>query len=123
MRNQRATSQTRQAEDEHASGDEALHRLEELFYEKALADPVLKTLFTKRAPPPRRSPDLVHCRILRRPRPVHPQPRLPAHHQRERFIAVYLEALDKAGLPGDEPFRRAVREHVEFGDRRHEVPV
>jgi hypothetical protein len=30
---------------EHAGGDEALHRLEELFYDRALADPILKTLF------------------------------------------------------------------------------
>jgi hemoglobin len=37
--------------------------------------------------------------------------------QRERFAAVYLESLDEAGLPGDEPFRRAVREHIEFGTR------
>jgi hemoglobin len=33
---------------QHAGGDEGLHRLEELFYDKALADPLLKTLFTKR---------------------------------------------------------------------------
>ena len=35
--------------------------------------------------------------------------------QRERFVALYLEALDEAGLPDDEPFRAAVRSHVEFG--------
>lgn len=35
---------------EHAGGDEALHRLEELFYAKPLADPVLKTLFTRPMP-------------------------------------------------------------------------
>jgi len=35
---------------DHLGGDEALHRLEELFYKKALADPVLKTLFTERVP-------------------------------------------------------------------------
>jgi hemoglobin len=35
---------------EHAGGEEALHRIEELFYSKALADPVLKTLFTERRP-------------------------------------------------------------------------
>lgn len=34
----------------HAGGDEGLHRLEEIFYRKALADPVLETLFTKRVP-------------------------------------------------------------------------
>jgi truncated hemoglobin YjbI len=35
---------------EHAGGDEAIHRLEELFYDKVLADPILKTLFTERIP-------------------------------------------------------------------------
>jgi hemoglobin len=35
--------------------------------------------------------------------------------QRDRFVALYLEALDEAGLPDDEPFREAVRSHVEFG--------
>ncbi len=34
---------------EHAGGDEAPHRLE-IFYAKALADPVLKSLFTERRP-------------------------------------------------------------------------
>jgi hemoglobin len=29
---------------EHAGGDEGLHRLETIFYDKALADPVLRTL-------------------------------------------------------------------------------
>jgi hemoglobin len=33
---------------EHAGGDEALHRLEELFYARALSDPVLKDVFTER---------------------------------------------------------------------------
>jgi hemoglobin len=37
--------------------------------------------------------------------------------QRERFVALYLKALDDAGLPGDEPFREAVRAHLEFGSR------
>ncbi|HEX3833058.1 MAG TPA: hypothetical protein VHW04_13870 [Solirubrobacteraceae bacterium] len=36
--------------DEHAGGDEGLHRLEEIFYAKALADPVLKPLFTELLP-------------------------------------------------------------------------
>jgi hemoglobin len=35
---------------QHAGGDEALHRLEELFYKKVLTDPVLKTLFTTHGP-------------------------------------------------------------------------
>ena len=30
-------------------------------------------------------------------------------------MTLYLEALDEAGLPDDEPFREAVRSHLEFG--------
>ena len=37
--------------------------------------------------------------------------------QRERFVALYLDALDKAGLPPDRPFREAVRSHLEFGSQ------
>ncbi len=113
---------------EHAGGDVALHRLEELFYDKALADPVLKTLFTKRVPthvehltwftaesfggPDRFTHELGFQHII----DVHRHLNI-TEEQRARFIALYLEALDEAGMPDDEPFRQAVREHVEFGAR------
>jgi hemoglobin len=35
---------------EHAGGDEAIHRLEELFYNKVLEDPILRLVFTERMP-------------------------------------------------------------------------
>lgn len=35
---------------ERAGGDEVLHRLEEVFYSKALNDPILRTVFPKREP-------------------------------------------------------------------------
>jgi hemoglobin len=111
---------------EHAGGDEGLHRLEELFYEKALADPVLNTLFTKRVPthvdhltwftaesfggPDRFTRRLGFQYII----DVHRRLNI-TDEQRERFIGAYLEALDEAGMPDDAPFRQAVREHVEFG--------
>jgi hemoglobin len=113
---------------EHAGGDEGLHRLEELFYAKALADPVLRTLFTKRVPthvdhltwftaesfggPDRFTRELGFQYIIE----VHRHLKI-TDEQRRRFIAAYLEALDEAGLPGDAPFRQAVREHVEFGSQ------
>lgn len=112
----------------HAGGEEALHRLEELFYGKALADPVLKTLFTKRVPthvdhltwftaesfggPDRFTRDLGFQYMI----DVHRHLKI-TDEQRERFAELYLESLDEAGLPDDEPFRQAVREHVEFGTR------
>jgi len=111
---------------EHAGGEQALHRLEEVFYEKALADPVLKELFTTRVPthvehltwftaesfggPERFTSGLGFQYIIE----VHRGLKI-TDEQRERFVAAYLAALDEAGLPDDAPFRQAVREHVEFG--------
>ena len=111
---------------DHAGGDEALHRLEELFYEKVLADPLLRGLFTERVPthvdhltwftaesfggPDRFTRNLGFEYII----DVHRHLAI-SDEERERFVALYLEALDEAGLPNDEPFRQAVREHVEFG--------
>jgi hemoglobin len=113
---------------EHAGGEEALHRLEELFYDKALADPVLKDLFTERVRshvdhltwvtvesfggPDRFTRELGFQYII----DIHRGLKV-TDEQRDRFVALYLEALDEAGMPDDQPFRRAVREHVEFGAR------
>ena len=113
---------------EHAGGEDALHRLEQLFYDKALADPVLRDVFTERVPthvdhltwftaesfggPDRftREVGFAHLIDVHRHREI-------TDEQRDRFVALYLEALDEAGLPDDEPFRAAVREHAEFGAR------
>jgi hemoglobin len=111
---------------DHAGGDAALHRLEELFYDKALADPLLRRLFSERVPthvdhltwftaesfggPDRFTASLGFEYII----DVHRHLEV-TDAERERFVALYLEALDEAGLPDDEPFRQAVREHVEFG--------
>jgi hemoglobin len=113
---------------EHAGGDEALHRLEEIFYTKVLADPVLRTLFTERRPhhvehltwftaeslggPDRFTQELGFRHII----DVHRGLEI-TDEQRERFVALYLEAVDEAALPDDEPFREAVRSHIEFGSR------
>jgi hemoglobin len=111
---------------DHAGGDEALHRLEAIFYEKALADPILKPLFSERVPthvdhltwftaesfggPGRFTKELGFQHII----DVHRHLRI-TDEQRERFVALYLEALDESGLPDDGPFRQAVQSHVEFG--------
>jgi hemoglobin len=111
---------------DHAGGDEALHRLEELFYEKVLEDPVLSKLFTERKAthvdhltwftaesfggPDRFSRKLGFQYII----DVHRHLEI-TDEQRERFVALYLDALDDAGMPNDEAFREAVRSHVEFG--------
>ncbi|WP_067716025.1 group II truncated hemoglobin [Nocardia yamanashiensis] len=109
-----------------AGGDEALHRLEEIFYDKALADPVLREVFPVRQPthvdhltwftaesfggPARFTRELGFAYII----DAHRGLRI-TDAQRQRFVEVYLESLDAAGLPADEKFRAAVREHVEFG--------
>jgi hemoglobin len=111
---------------EHAGGEEALHGVEELFYSKVLADPVLKALFTERRPghvdhltwftaesfggPDRFTRDLGFQHVI----DAHRHLRI-TDEQRQRFVALYLEALDETGLPDDEPFRQAVRSHLEFG--------
>ncbi|CAO5227493.1 group II truncated hemoglobin [Frankia sp. AgKG'84/4] len=111
---------------EHAGGDAALHRLEELFYQKALADPVLSKVFTERVAthvdhltwftaesfggPDRFSREIGFQELIA----IHRHRRI-TDEQRERFVEAYLAALDEAGLPDDAPFRAAVREHVEFG--------
>jgi hemoglobin len=113
---------------EHAGGDEALHRLEELFYAKVLADPMLSTLFPERRPhhvehltwftaesfggPDRFTRELGFDYIVQAHRGLQI-----TEEQRQRFVELYLEAFDEAGLPDDTPFREAVRSHLEFGSQ------
>ncbi|MCK9877023.1 group II truncated hemoglobin [Frankia sp. AgPm24] len=111
---------------EHAGGASALHRLEELFYERALADPVLSRLFPERVAthvdrltsftgesfggPDDFSRETGFQYLI----DVHRHLQI-TDEQRDRFVETYLRALDEAGLPDDAPFRTAVREHIEFG--------
>ncbi|GAA3264246.1 group II truncated hemoglobin [Nonomuraea helvata] len=110
----------------HAGGDEGLHRLEEIFYAKVLADPLLQALFPEAKPhhvrnlswftaesfggPDRFTRDLGFKHII----DVHRHLRI-TEEQRKRFVDLYMEAVDEAELPADPAFRKAVREHVEFG--------
>jgi hemoglobin len=111
---------------EHAGGDDAIHHLEEIFYDKVLGDPVLSAVFTEKVPthvdhltwftaeafggPDRFSRELGFRYII----DIHRHLRI-TDEQKRRFVTLYVEALDEAGLPGDEPFRNAVRSHLEFG--------
>jgi truncated hemoglobin YjbI len=95
---------------EHAGGEEALHRLEELFYSKVLADPVLKRLFPTRQPhhvdhltwftaesfggPDRFTRELGFEYLI----DVHRGLEI-TEEERQRFAELYMEALDEAGLP------------------------
>jgi hemoglobin len=113
---------------EHAGGEEAIHRLEELFYSSVLADPVLQPLFgAGRAEhvdhltaftaesfggPDRFSRELGFDHLIA----VHRNLKI-TEEQRRRFVELYMAALDEADMPDDEPFREAIRSHVEFGSQ------
>src|SRR3954451_8165229 len=113
---------------EHAGGEEGLHRLEQIFYDSVLADPLLQPLFgagqshhvdhltsftsESFGGPDRFSREVGFAHLIA----VHRGLRI-TEEQRERFVELYMAALDATGMPDDEPFRNAVREHVEFGTR------
>jgi hemoglobin len=113
---------------EHAGGEDALHRLEQLFYDSVLRDPLLQPLFGDGQPlhvdhltmftaetfggPDRFTRELGFQHLIE----VHRGLEI-SEEQRERFVELYMAALDAAGMPDDEPFRTAVREHAEFGSR------
>lgn len=114
---------------EHAGGFDALHRLEEIFYISVLNDPLLQPLFGAGQPhhvdhltaftaesfggPDRFTRELGGFDALIA---VHRHLKI-TEAQRQRFVELYLAALDAANLPDDEPFREAVRQHIEFGSR------
>ena len=111
---------------EHAGGEEALHRLEQLFYDSVLRDTLLQPLFGEGQPqhvehltmftaesfggPDRFSRELGFRHLIDVHRGLHI-----TEEQRRRFVELYTAALDAAGLPTDPAFREAVLEHIEFG--------
>ncbi|MEV0340626.1 hypothetical protein AB0H49_16490 [Nocardia sp. NPDC050713] len=111
---------------EHVGGEEALRRVETAFYDKVLADPVLKSLFPERRPhhvdhltwftaesfggPDRFSRELGFDYLIA----VHRHLKI-TDEQRERFAELYMEAFEETGLLESAAFRDAVRSHVEFG--------
>ncbi|HEX3563171.1 MAG TPA: group II truncated hemoglobin [Solirubrobacterales bacterium] len=111
---------------EHAGGDAGLHRLEEAFYAKVLADPLLQPLFGEGQPhhvehltwftaetfggPDRFSKRLGFDHLVE----VHRGLEI-SDEQRQRFVELYMEAADEAGLPDDNAFRNSLRSHIEFG--------
>ena len=113
---------------EHAGGLAGLHRLEDHFYSSVLADPLLQPLFGAGKPdhvehltwftaesfggPERFTSELGFRHLIE----VHRHLKI-TEEQRQRFVALYLAALDAVGMPDDKPFRDAVRSHVEFGSK------
>jgi hemoglobin len=123
-----APSPQRETLYEHAGGLAALHRLEQTFYDSVLADPLLQplfgagrashvdnlTMFTAESfgGPDRFSREVGFERLIDAHRGLKIN-----EEQRQRFIELYLAALDTVGMPSDEPFRAAVRAHLDFGTR------
>lgn len=111
---------------EFVGGEEALHRLESTFYASVLEDPLLQPLFGAGQPqhvdhltaftaesfggPDRFTRELGFAHLI----DVHRQLRI-SEEQRQRFVELYMAALDASDLPDDQDFREAVRSHVEFG--------
>lgn len=109
-------------------GVEALHRLEQVFYDSVLADPLLQPLFGAGRPehvdhltaftaesfggPDRFSRELGFAHLI----DVHRGLRI-TEEQRQRFVELYMAALDAVDMPPDPESREAVREHVEFGSK------
>src|SRR4029077_19352104 len=105
---------------EHAGGDEALHRLEQAFYDSVLLDPLLQQLFgagkashvdhltaftaESFGGPDRFSRELGFAHLIA----VHRGLNI-SEEQRQRFVELYLTALDSARMPMDDAFRDAVR--------------
>lgn len=113
---------------EHAGGEQAIHRLEEIFYAKVLADPMLVPLFGNGKAehvdhltaftaesfggPDRFSREFGFGHLIA----VHRHLGI-REEQRQRFVELYMEAFDEAGMPDDKRFRESVRSHVEFGSQ------
>jgi hemoglobin len=111
---------------EHAGGEAALHRLEQYFYDSVLVDPLLIPLFGTGRPehvdhltaftaesfggPDRFTRELGFAHLIDVHRGLHI-----TEEQRQRFVELYMKALDATNMPADAEFRDAVREHVEFG--------
>lgn len=112
---------------EHAGGEEGLRRFIENFYRSLLTDPLLHPLFgegkashvdnlTAFTAETFGGPDTFSKEMGGFPLLIEAHRGLRIEEaQRRRFVELYMEAADAAGLPDDEPFRASLRSHVEFG--------
>jgi len=106
-----------------------MHRFIAAFYASVLADPRLQPLFGAGRPEHVDQLTAFDCESFGGPDrftqtmggfqhliDVHRGLRI-SEPQRQRFVELYVAAMDDVGLPADPDFRAAVREHVEFGSR------
>lgn len=114
---------------EHAGGVSAIRRFVDVFYGSVLTDPLLQPLFGEGKPTHVDHLTAFEVEVLGGPREFTRelggfQHIIDVHRglhitepQRKRFVELYMAAADQVGLPNDEPFRKALREHVEFGSQ------
>lgn len=114
---------------DHAGGHDAIHHFVDTFYSTVLADPVLQPLFGAGDPEHVTRLTAFDSESFGGPDTFTKElggfaGLIAAHRglkineeQRQRFVELYLAAADTAGLPADEAFRQALREHVEFGSQ------
>jgi hemoglobin len=114
---------------EHAGGRAGIRLFIDVFYASVLADPVLQPQFGAGRPEhvdqltafdsesfggpadfTRQMGGFAHLIDVHRGLKI-------TEPQRQRFVELYLAAAEAAGLPGDQPFRAALRSHVEFGSQ------
>lgn len=112
---------------EHAGGWDGLYRLSDIFYHLCINDPILEPLFGHEQPghvekftaftaetfggPDKFTKEMggfMHLIDAHRGYNI-------TEEQRQRFVDLYMVAADKAELPNDEPFREALKAHVDFG--------
>lgn len=118
----------RQSLYEYAGGWDALYKHVYIFYHSCLADPVLQPLFGTEEEPghvekftaftaetfggpnkfTKEMGGFLHLIDVHRGFKI-------TEEQRQRFVDLYMEAADKAGLPADKDFRDALKSHVDFG--------
>ena len=120
---------------EHAGGEEGLHRLEQTFYDSVLRDPLLQPLFGAGEPehvehltmftaesfggPDRFTRELGFGHLIAVHRGLHI-----TEAQRQRFVELYMAALDAAGMPDRPgvPRGRARARRVRHPRRDAELP-
>jgi hemoglobin len=112
---------------DHMGGEPGVRRFVSAFYGHVLEDAVLQPLFGAGRPEHVDHLTAFTVEVMGGPDRYTAQlggmPHLAAAHrglhisdaQRARFIELWMVTSDEVGLPDDEPFRQAWREHVEFG--------
>jgi hemoglobin len=120
-------SNNKQSLYDHAGGWDALYKHSSIFYHLCLSDPILQPLFGHEQPghvekftaftsetfggPDKFTKEMggfTHLIDAHRGFKI-------TEEQRQRFVMLYMDAADQAGLPDDKSFRDALRSHVDFG--------